>query len=249
MKIVGVVQFHNEGSGNLLRCLDSMSKHCDEIVCFDDGSTDNSLEIAKQFTKQLIINPENDFKNEIYHKEALLTRALSLRPDWIFWIDADEVVAENGNIREQCEIGDKKGFDGFMFHEVNLWKSLRWYRIDSQFGEGWFFRLWKNNGNLHYEPHEGLHQPSFPLGMTNPQYSPIKIIHYGFSTKEKIIQKYKMYLEHGMTTSVLRRFIFEQNLQFESVKKEWFPNGGINLDEKQPEQIKEEEWLRLINQK
>ena len=49
-KIVGFVKFYNEETnGNLDRCLNHLSIFCDEIALCDDGSTDNSLDIAKKY--------------------------------------------------------------------------------------------------------------------------------------------------------------------------------------------------------
>ena len=64
LKLVGFVKCFNEGhNGNLERCLKHLSVFCDEIVICDDSSTDNSVEIAKKYTNQIIHLP-NDFNAE-----------------------------------------------------------------------------------------------------------------------------------------------------------------------------------------
>src|SRR5688572_15102550 len=116
------MQIYNESAhGNLSRCLESMSRYCDEIVLYDDGSTDDSVAVARQFTDLIIEGDTNDFSNELFHKQKLLELALSRNPDWIFWMDADEVVerkGEEGGLRFLCE--NAGAHDSFAFREVNL---------------------------------------------------------------------------------------------------------------------------------
>lgn len=58
----------------------------DEILAIDDGSTDGTLQILEQFKTKVVPFPHADFA-------AKRTKALSLtRNDWIFYVDADEVV-------------------------------------------------------------------------------------------------------------------------------------------------------------
>ena len=54
LKLIGFLQIHNESeNGNLIRVLNHMKKFCDEIVIYDDGSTDDSVEIASRYTKYI----------------------------------------------------------------------------------------------------------------------------------------------------------------------------------------------------
>jgi glycosyltransferase involved in cell wall biosynthesis len=246
MKIVGIMQFYNE-EDNLTRSLQSMKKFCDDLVLYNDGSTDSSIEVAKTFTDNIINCEKRDWINEIKHKNQLLEKALELKPDWIFWLDADEIIAENANIKYLCEIGSKTGLDAWEFHEVNLWKNKSWYRIDNQFGGGWFVRLWRNNGNLRFNNTlPGFHQKQHPDGIIKIALSNYKIIHYGFDTDEKIAKKIREYLMHGMTIDDFRRFIDESNLDFLKASPEWFPKETYKEDKK-PEQMTEDLWLKKIH--
>lgn len=253
MKIVGVVKIYNEESkGNLIKCLTNLKMFCDDIVIYDDGSFDKSVEIAKSFTDNIIMGKHNEFVNEIEHREMLLDRAVELGANWIFWLDADEIVSRIGvnyGIKKLCELGDRKEIDSFSFNEINLWRSESWYRIDSLFGDGWFNRLWKSNGNLWYDVKRGLHQNQFPNGLKRREICNIKVIHYGFSTIEKIIAKYKMYRDNGIRGESIYRLIDETNLKLLPVNLNWFPSENIpfNIKEKKPEQIGERKWIELVS--
>lgn len=227
LKLVGFLQIHNESeNGNLLRVLNHMKKFCDEIVIYDDGSTDDSVEIASRYTKHIIKGKTNDFKNELEHKQQLLNLALPLNPDWIVWLDADEVFDRDGEIygiRALCNFGNAKGIDGFSFQEFNLWKTTDKYRVDELWHKLWQIRLWKNNGNLEFLQDIGLHHQMYPQGLENVYRSNFKVIHYGFSSEEKLKQKYEMYKKAGQTGRLLDRLTDETGIKLEPFSRDWFP--------------------------
>jgi glycosyltransferase involved in cell wall biosynthesis len=233
LKLVGFLQIHNENeTGNLIRVLNHMKKICDEIVIYDDGSTDNSVEIALKYTKNIIKGETNDFQNELEHKQQLLSLALSLNPDWIVWLDADEVFDRNGEIygiRALCNYGNSNGIDGFSFKEFNLWKSTNKYRVDELWFKLWQVRLWKNNGKLKFLQEKGLHRQIYPLGLDKILHSDFKVIHYGFSSKEKLRQKYEMYKKAGQTGRLLERFYDETGIKLKKFSKDWFPLSTMKI--------------------
>jgi hypothetical protein len=227
LKLVGFLQIHNENEkGNLTRVLEHLSRICDDIVVFDDGSTDGSYETALKYTKNIIKAVKNDFVNELEHKQELLDLAVSLNPDWIVWLDADEVFDLDGEcygIRTLCEFGMQNNIDGFSFLEYNLWKDERHYRVDKHWNKLWQVRLWRNRGQLRFEIKKGLHQVLYPLGLTKIYRSDIKVIHYGFSSEEKITQKYNMYKQNGQSGWLLELIKDEEGIKLKQTSKDWFP--------------------------
>lgn len=74
----------------LERCLKSLDL-VDDIVILDTGSTDRTLEIAKDFTSQVYQAP----KMEPFHfGDARNLAQKNAKQDWVLTIDADEVVKE-----------------------------------------------------------------------------------------------------------------------------------------------------------
>lgn len=227
LKIVGFLQMYNESSkGNLEKVLTHIKKFCNDIVIYDDCSTDNSVDVASKYTKYIIKGGKNRFSEELNNKQILLEKALSLSPDWIAWLDADEAFdrfGENKGIRNLCYYGQKNNIDGFMFQEFNLWKDLSHYRVDELWHQLWAIRLWKNNGKLKFDVKKGLHNRLFPKGIKKISRSEIKVIHFGYSSVEKINEKYEMYKNIGMSGRAIERVKDETGLKLKPFSKDWFP--------------------------
>ncbi|MBQ3336228.1 MAG: glycosyltransferase family 2 protein, partial [Selenomonadaceae bacterium] len=70
---------------DLRRSLESLAKFVDEIVVVDTGSTDSTIDVAKNFGAKIFHAPwQNDFSapRNVALKEAT--------GDWIVFLDADE---------------------------------------------------------------------------------------------------------------------------------------------------------------
>jgi|TARA_B100000315_G_scaffold259901_1_gene317963 hypothetical protein len=232
LKIIGFVKSFNEAkNGNLERCLKHLSEFCDDIVICDDSSRDNSVQIARKYTNNIIIMP-NNFKKELQHKQKLLELTLSLNPDWIVWLDPDETferAGELGGIRSLCEYGDKRGIDSFSFLYHNLWKARDHYRVDERWWTNWQPKLWKNTGNLKFESEEGLHLKQSPSGLINDKRTDIKIIHYGFSTSDFVKKKYETYKSLGQSGRYLDRIIDEKGIKLKKFEIDWFPITSLRI--------------------
>ena len=85
MTLSVIIICRNNGP-TMRRCLESV-KWAGEIVVVDSGSTDDTLEIAREFTAHIHQTP--DFPGHGPQKNRALERATG---DWIFSIDADEWV-------------------------------------------------------------------------------------------------------------------------------------------------------------
>lgn len=87
-KISGIVIARNEEK-MIVDCLQSLS-FCDEIIVIDDGSTDRTTEIARQFTQQIFSPTEKS----VGYVEAVRKFAVQkARYEWLLFVDADERVS------------------------------------------------------------------------------------------------------------------------------------------------------------
>ncbi len=93
MKISLCMIVKNEES-NLNRCLKSIYNAVDEIIIVDTGSNDKTKEIAKLYTNKIY-----DFKWENDFAKARNYSLSKAKYDYILWLDADDYLTQNNNIK------------------------------------------------------------------------------------------------------------------------------------------------------
>lgn len=131
--IISVVIPVYQAQSTILRCLDSIVCHNApiEIICVDDGSKDNSLQVLEDYAQK-------DKRLKVFHHEnagAGATRNEGIRNaqgDYIMFCDADDVYLPN-TIDIVVEDIAKYGFDYLVFHRrtvlldggTNYWGGKR----------------------------------------------------------------------------------------------------------------------------
>ena len=113
---------------------------------------------------------------------------------------------------KELERLDSGGYDGARLHNLNLWRSNRYARSDSGFNLLHPLCFWKNNGDLEFPTTRGLHKRTNPLGIINDNTLPYHLIHYGFSTDEQLIERYKLYKSLGQSGNSLNRLLNESGI-------------------------------------
>jgi (heptosyl)LPS beta-1,4-glucosyltransferase len=88
MKKISICIICKNEESKIFDCLTSVS-WADEIVIVDSGSTDRTIEIAKQFTDKIFI--KDDWQGFGIQRQRAEKYASN---DWVFAIDCDEVVTE-----------------------------------------------------------------------------------------------------------------------------------------------------------
>ncbi|NLH50210.1 MAG: glycosyltransferase family 2 protein [Myxococcales bacterium] len=84
---ISVTVITRDEERNIARCLASVP-FADEIVVVDSGSTDQTVEIARQFTDRVVTH---EWEGHVRQKQYAVDLAAH---DWILSLDADEVVSE-----------------------------------------------------------------------------------------------------------------------------------------------------------
>ena len=139
-KISANVVVYNE-ERNIKRCLNSFSDVVDEIILVHDGPcTDNTLKIAKPYTKKIYVR--NRYGIAEPHRPFALAKSTG---DWIFTIDADEVVSPQlrKNLRKLVIKGDKENIDGYQFSSSFYDKGIRITK--GPLGNGYKLALFKKS--------------------------------------------------------------------------------------------------------
>jgi glycosyltransferase involved in cell wall biosynthesis len=170
----------------LENCLKSVENCVDEMVIVDTGSTDRTIEIAKSFGARVYQHPwENDFSK---HRNQSLSYA---RGDWMFWIDADEVLESGGGeiIRKAVR---NNGIDSLLVTMVCYYENRT--------RESWnnSIKLFKKNAGILFEG--SVHNQV--VGCQRTKYCSAKIYHYGYDLDPNNVQK-----KFDRTSTLLKRAI------------------------------------------
>lgn len=160
---------------NLARCLTSVAAQVDEMVVVDTGSTDRTLEIARDFGARVFqISWRDDFAAA---KNEALSRA---RGQWILVLDADEEFL--GAPAEKTP-PDLRQFlqtttvDALQLRVRNLMPPGEL----EQYQEFYLTRLWRNRADFRYEGaiHEQIRPVIRRCGGKIAE-SPFVILHHGY---------------------------------------------------------------------
>lgn len=85
MNTLSLCMIVKDEENEIRKCLDSVINIVDEIIIVDTGSTDNTIEICKEYTSNIFEYVWNDDFSQA--RNFSINKASS---DWILWLDADE---------------------------------------------------------------------------------------------------------------------------------------------------------------
>jgi tetratricopeptide (TPR) repeat protein len=110
------------GSAGLARCLRSALPAVDSIVIGDTGSTDNSVQIARELGAQVFSLPwENDFSKA---RNVVLAQ---VKTDWVLWMDDDEMLDPGGASSIPVLLEENERAEG----RVDAFEVWRWNYVNS----------------------------------------------------------------------------------------------------------------------
>ena len=120
---------------------------CDEIILVDNGSVDNTIEIAKKYNARVVKSFSNNFAS--WRNEG----AKAARGDWLLYVDTDERVS-NRLANEIKRVIKNKDYSAYTIprYEIFLGKHLE------HWGDSYVLRLIKTEklkkwqGKLHEQP-------------------------------------------------------------------------------------------------
>lgn len=194
---------HNEAD-NLARTLASVS-WADEIVLIDSGSTDGTLNVAREHNVRIFEEPWKGYGGQVNSALDKCTQS------WILNLDADEVVTAKLAKEIQTLLQGKPAFDGYTVPRLNLVFG-RWMRHGGLYPDrklrlfrGGFARLREDT-----EPH-ATPNPSGPVGHIKGG----DLLHYQYPTLDTYIEHMHRYssasvplmLGRGKTSATTLAFI------------------------------------------
>jgi len=167
---VSVCLIVKNAQGTLYRCLDSVKPVADEIIVCDTGSSDRTMQIAREYTDKVSSVPwEDDFA-------AARNRSVEKATgDWVLWIDADEYLLGGEHLGKYLRDNMYLGYVIRQHHHA----------IDAQLKPDVPVRLFRNHrgikffGCIHEHPETELNAGIAPSVIL----SDVHIMHDGYVTE------------------------------------------------------------------
>jgi len=194
MKIIVVMPVKNE-EWILGKSLKVASYFADHIIVGDQGSTDRTSEICKEFPKVIyLINPE-EYPGKKNRRQILLdkTRELFGKENIIFCFDADEI--PTANILENSSwknfLVSLKTGQSVRLEWVNLWRNPKKYCYDKSIWKKSFrYFIFKDDGKTNYAL-GNVHESKIPSAFLKNylKYENVKIMHFHFVLWNRMLSK------------------------------------------------------------
>lgn len=180
---------------NLPECLSSVKDFADEIVIVDGTSTDETVEIAKQFGAKVVItdNPQ------VFHinKQKAIDMATK---DWILQLDADERVSKDLAEEIKKRINEERKENGYWVPRKN-WFLGRFLMKGGQYPD-YTLRLYRRGkGRL---PQQDVHEQAVVDGEVGFLKEPL--IHIADPEFKRYILRFKRY------TDLMATQLIEKNI-------------------------------------
>jgi glycosyltransferase involved in cell wall biosynthesis len=192
MKVVAALRVQNEARW-IQRVIASVLPLCSQVLVFDDHSTDQTAFLCSSMPKTSVFDSPFSGLNESRDKNYLLAKCQEQKPDWIIWIDGDEVlspaslpiITENLRSPKMC----------MSFKVRYLWDREDQVRVDGVYGDfrrQSMFRPINCGKFLGSAP--AFHTGNVPQGLWRScLYPDVELLHLGYLNREDRIRKYEWY--------------------------------------------------------
>lgn len=224
--MLSIVIIAKNESAMIKNCLESV-KWADEIVVVNNGSTDNTVEIAKEYTKKIISVDDNNFA-DVRNKGLQETTG-----DWVLYVDADERVLFALKDEIELIMSDQNSKSAYAISRKNIifGKEEKY----GPFWPDWVIRLFKKTdfekwvGEVHEHPifkgDLGYTKNSF-LHLTHRNVDQMILKNLAWS---KIDAKLRLDANHPKMTGWRFLRIFFTEMFNQGIVRKGFFNGTIGV--------------------
>jgi hypothetical protein len=230
MYILGLVPVKN-GELFIERFLQN-SSIVDGFIILDDNSTDNTIESIYKLpniVEVVKVDSVNEYFNDAYNRNHLLKLAEKYNPDYVFWLDIDEVWIDLSDIRNVL-LNYKPS--QLYLPRINLYDNDDTYITsypNSHFGLQWKCRIVKFSEyyNFKFSTDVKLHFQLNPI-KDYLKFYPLLIKHYGIFTDEMQRFKFEFYQKNDTEKLQSYEHLVSKKHKFGSVKDVEFELKQLN---------------------
>jgi glycosyltransferase involved in cell wall biosynthesis len=204
VKLVASAIVRNEAGRYLETWLRHLLTFCDEVRLLDDGSSDETVEIALAYEPEVKITARAGRSFLSYESEArneLLRWTMGAEPSYVLSIDADEFIGDAGMVREAALSGAPV---------CALWMREVWkvsgdelgLRVDGQWGDRRCPLLWQApdrlRGGRWQIPRRRLACGREPLAVRSQKGvdTGVGIYHFGWTREADRVARADRYFQH-----------------------------------------------------
>ena len=133
-RFVCALRIKNEAS-YIREVLSQSLRLCRRAFVFDDHSTDETVSICESFGESVIVfrSPFQGL-DEARDKNFLLDKIAENLPEWVLWIDGDEVLENTGPEQIRAAVTQSPAAAAWYLQVAYLWDDPQHVRVDGLFG-------------------------------------------------------------------------------------------------------------------
>lgn len=192
MKVIAALRIQNE-SRWIERVINSVLPLCSQVLVFDDHSTDQTPFLCCSMPKTSVFDSPFHGLNEARDKNYLLGKCQEQKPDWVIWIDGDEILSPASHKAIMDSLYSPK--QCISFRVKYLWDREDQVRTDGVYGDfrrQSMFRPITGAKFLGEAP--GFHTGNVPQALWRScLYPDVDLLHLGYLNRDDRVRKYEWY--------------------------------------------------------
>lgn len=200
MRLIGLsVCGPNEADRYLEKWLKSITAICDDVLIAANNIDDKTEQLLRKYKVKYYYDDREWGVAQPKIKEDLINKAAQLNPDWVLFLDTDEIPEPRLNRHRFDFLMNQDNDICYSFWMLELWDRIDQYRYDFLFDTPRMFKYIPNKTRMMDIPvHCGNVPEDIAKWTTHTEFA---MLHYGLLRKEERIRKrdkrYKKYDPDG----------------------------------------------------